>query len=43
LLDGLDVEFGQLVPAQGTADQECQNHVSPLALQGRPVSFSINE
>ncbi len=37
LLDGLDVELGQLLPAQGAADQQRQDHVIAFALQGRAV------
>jgi hypothetical protein len=37
LLDGRDVEFSQLVPPQGAADQKCQNHIVPLPFQGRSV------
>jgi dienelactone hydrolase len=29
-LDGLDVEFGQLVPPQGATDQQCQDHIVAL-------------
>src|SRR5258707_7724319 len=37
LLDGLDVELGQLVPPEGATDQERQDHVVALPFQGRAV------
>ena len=37
LLDGLDVELGQLVPPEGAADQKRQDHIVALALEGRAV------
>jgi hypothetical protein len=33
----VDIEFGQFVPPQGTADQQRQDHVVPLPFQGRAV------
>jgi hypothetical protein len=36
-LDLLYIKVGQLVPAQGAADQEGQDHVVPLAFQGGAV------
>jgi hypothetical protein len=37
VLDGLDVELGQLVAPQGAADQQRQDDVVALALQGGAV------
>jgi hypothetical protein len=37
LLDGGDVELGQLVPPEGAADQKRQDDIVALALQGRAV------
>jgi hypothetical protein len=36
-LDGTDVERGKFLPAQRTADQQRQDHVVPLAFEGRAV------
>ena len=36
-LDGTDVERGEFLPAQRTADQERQEDVVPLAFEGRAV------
>jgi hypothetical protein len=37
LLNGLDVELGQLIPPQGTAHQSRQDHVIAFALQSGAV------
>src|SRR5260370_6340840 len=37
LLDGRDVELGQLVPPQGAANQKGQDHVVAFALERRAV------
>ena len=36
-LDRIDIERGELLPAQGAADQKRQDHVIPLALERRPI------
>jgi hypothetical protein len=40
LLDGLNVELGQLVPPEGAANQQRQDHVVAFALQSRAVGDS---
>ncbi len=37
LLDGRDIELGQLVPSEGAADQQRQDDIVPLPFQGRAV------
>jgi hypothetical protein len=37
LLDGRNVELGQLVPPEGAADQQRQDHVIAFSFQGRAV------
>jgi hypothetical protein len=37
LLDGLDVELGQLVPPKGAANHKRQDHVIAFAFQGGAV------
>jgi hypothetical protein len=37
LQNGRDVELGQLVPPESAADQQLQDHVVSLSLQGRAI------
>ena len=41
LLDGLDLELGQLVPPQGAADQKRQDDVVALPLEGGAVGLFL--
>jgi hypothetical protein len=36
-LDGIDIEHGEFLPAQGAADEHGQEDVIPLALGRRPI------